>query len=104
MGDAAEYILTSLSLTTQDKNVYKTVRDKLEAHFVKRKNVTYKRSKFNQRVQQEGENIDCFITALHCLAEHCNYGVLHNEMICDRIVVGLLDAGLSVKLQLDGSL
>ena len=104
MGDAADDILSSLSLTTEEKKVYTTVRDKLEAHFVKKRNVIYERSKFNRRVQQQGESVDCFITALHCLAEHCNYGTLRNEMIRDRIVVGLLDASLSMKLQLDSEL
>ena len=104
MGDAADDILTSLSLTTEEQKVYKTVRDKLEAHFVKKRNTIYERSKFNLRVQQEGESVDSFITDLHCLAQHCNYGLLRNEMIRDRIVVGLLDAGLSMKLQLDPDL
>ena len=45
-----------------------------------------------------------FITALHALAEHCNFGVLTDEMIRDRIVVGLQDAKLSEKLQLDAEL
>ena len=51
-----------------------------------------------------GESVDSFITYLHCLAHHCNYGSLRNEMIRDRIAVGLLDAGLSIKLQLDPEL
>ena len=88
-------------MTTEEQKDYKTVRDKLEAHFVKKRNVIYEHSKFNRRVQQEGESVDSFITNLHCLAEHCNYGSLRNEKIYDRIVVGLLDAGLSMKLQLD---
>ena len=32
-----------------------------------------------------------FITSLYCLAEHCGYGMLHDETIRDRIVVGLWD-------------
>ena len=48
--------------------------------------------------------MDSFITSLYCLAEHCGYGALHTEMIRDRIVVGLRDAALSEKLQLDAEL
>ena len=48
--------------------------------------------------------MDDFITDLHCLAESCTYGDLHTEMIRDRIVVGLLDDGLSQKMQLDPNL
>ena len=43
-------------------------------------------------------SVDTFITAL---SEHCNYGALKEEMIRDRIVVGLRDSNLSLKLQLD---
>jgi len=32
------------------------------------------------------------------------YGALHDEMICDRIVLGLLDANLSMKPQMDTEL
>ena len=64
----------------------------------------YERAKFNQRKQREGESVDTFITALHNLADHCMHGKLREEMIRDRIVVGLLDTALSEKLQLDPDL
>ena len=99
MGDEADDILSSLGLS-DDKKSYETVKTKLEGHFVKRKNVIYERAKFNQRKQEQGESVDSFITSLHCLAEHCGYEGLKNEMIRDRIVVGLRDANLSMKLQM----
>lgn len=48
--------------------------------------------------------MDSFITDLYALAEHCSYGGLHDEMIRDRLVVGLRSAKLSEKLQLDAEL
>ena len=53
--------------------------------------------KFISQCQQKGESVDNFITDLHCLVKSCSYGELHSEMICDCIVVGLLDDGLSKK-------
>ena len=41
---------------------------------------------------------------MYGLAEHCSYGELHDEMIRDRIVVGLRDPSLSESLQLDPTL
>ena len=64
----------------------------------------YERAKFNLRRQEPGESVDSFITSLYGLAEHCGYSGLHDEMIRDRIVVGLRDARLSEKLQLDAKL
>ena len=38
------------------------------------------------------------------MAEHCAYGELHDEMIRDRIVVGLRDASIAQRLQMDPDL
>ena len=80
------------------------MKDKFQAHFVKNINVIYERAKFNRRCQQEDETVDQFVTALHTLAEHCSYGALKDEMIRDRLVVGLRDPNLSLKLQMDSRL
>ena len=72
--------------------------------FIGSRNVIYERAKFNQRKQMTGEPVDSFITSLHKLIEHCDYGALKDEMIRDKIVVGLCDEQLSKKLQLDPNL
>jgi len=48
--------------------------------------------------------MDNFVTDLFSLVEHCGYGPLRDEMVRDRLVVGLLDASLSEKMQLDPEL
>ena len=63
-----------------------------------------KRARFNQRHQKEGETVESFTTSLYSLAEHCQFGTLQEELIRDRIVVGLRDERLSEKLQLDQDL
>lgn len=45
-----------------------------------------------------------FIASLHALAEHCQYGALKEELIQDRIAVGLRDADILEKIQLDPEL
>jgi hypothetical protein len=104
MGPEGDEILRSFRLSQEDEKKYKVVKDRFEAHFVKRKNIIFERAKFNLRKQGEGEPVDSFITDLYSLAEHCQYGDLHDELIRDRIVVGLHDATLSQKLQLDATL
>lgn len=47
---------------------------------------------------------DEFITSLYALAKHCGYDQLHDEMIRDRIVVGIRNIALSEKLQLKADL
>ena len=51
---------------------------------MKRRNVIYERARFNSRKQLQGETVDSFATDLFCLAEYCEYGHLHDEMIRDR--------------------
>ena len=104
MGDQADDILISFGLSAEDKKKYNAVTQKFEGYFVLRRNTIYERAKFNQRKQNPGETADDFITALYGLVEHCEYGELSKAMIRDRIVVGIADANLAEKLQLDSNL
>lgn len=105
MGDEADDILKSFTFADgeSDKS-YKTVKRKFDDHFVPQRNVIYERAMFNSRRQEPGEPVDSFITALYTLAEHCNYEGLRDQMIRDRIVVGINNSSLAEKLQLDSKL
>ena len=104
MGDKADDILQSFNLTEADQKKYSTVKDKFERYFVKRRNTIFERAKFNKRKQEDKELVDEFITDVYCLAEHCGYAALHDEMVRDRIVVGIRDGHLSEKMQMDPEL
>lgn len=52
MGNEADDILRSFSLTEEDKKVYATVKGKFESHFVKRRNFIFEHAKFNKRKQE----------------------------------------------------
>ena len=45
-----------------------------------------------------GESVDSIITDLYGLERYCNFGGLKEELIRDRIVVGLQNRELSEKL------
>ena len=104
MGDEADDILRSFGLSEANRKKYDAVKGKFNNHFDQRRNVIFERARFNMRRQEESESVDTFITALYALAEHCGYGNLHDEMIRDRIVVGIRNRGQSEKLQLDSKL
>ena len=104
MGETADDIFQSFGLSDEDKKVYKTVKEHFDSHFIKRKNVIYERAMFNRRKQEDGETVDAFITSLYTLSEHCNYGALREEMIRDRLVVGIRDSTVSLKLQMNETL
>ena len=96
--------MTSTNATEEDRGVYDTVVAKFDAFFKVRRNVIFKRARFNRRSQLAGEPAEQFIMELYTLAEHCNYGDMTDEMIRDRLVVGIQDAALSQLLQLDAEL
>ena len=69
-----------------------------------RRNVIFERARFNRRIQHEGQSAETYISDLYELSEFCNYGDLKDEMLRDRLVVGIRDTGLSEKMQTDPTL
>ena len=95
MGDEADDILQSFGMSEADRKKYNAVRKKFEGHFIIKRNVIFERARFNMRVQTEGESVDNFITDLYSLAEFCDFSDLRDELIRERIVVGIRDKALS---------
>ena len=104
LGEEANGVLTSTNVTADERKSYAAVIAKFDTFFQVRRNTIFERSRFNQRIQLVGESAEKFISALYSLAEHCNYGDLKDQMIRDRLVVGILDKKLSQTLQLDANL
>ena len=104
LGEEAEGVLSSTNVTADERKVYDTVLEKLDGFFKVRRNVIFERARFNRRNQLGTESAEQYIMELYRLAESCNYGDLKDEMIRDRLVVGIRDAALSQQLQLDPEL
>ena len=75
MGDVADDIFQSFALSEDDQKKYDMVKEKFDTYFTKKKNMIYEQAKSNLR-KQKGEPVEVFITALHNLAEKCEYGAL----------------------------
>ena len=104
LGEEADDILTSTNITDDDRKKYSEVMTKFDGHFKVRKNVIFERARFNRREQEEGETVEHFIASLYQLSEDCQYAEMRNEMIRDRLVVGIRDVALSERLQTDENL
>ena len=96
--------MSSTNITAEERKIYATVVSKFDEFFKVRRNVIFERARFNRRNQQEGETSEQHIMELYALAENCDYSNLKEEMIWDRLVVGIRDTGLSQQLQLDAEL
>lgn len=99
MGEQSEDILTRV-IADLNAATFNSVKTEFDKYFPPKKNVIFERLKFNSRVQKPDESADSFITSLHSLAERCDYGTLKNELIRDRIVIGLRDVRTSERMQL----
>ena len=104
LGEEAESVLASTNATGADRRDFDCIIAKFDAYFQVRKNVIYERARFNRRNQQSGETAEQYIMALYALAKNCDYGGMTDEMIRDRLVVGIRDSALSEKLQMDAKL
>ena len=50
------------------------------------------------RVQQEGETVDAYVTALKTLAKTCNFAQLQDDLLKHRIGIGIKDNATRKKL------
>ena len=104
LGDEADSVLASTNVSQAERAVYATVLEKLDSYFQVRRNTIFERARFNRRCQREGESVEQYITELYSLIEFCAYGDLKEQMLRDRLVVGIRDSSLSEKLQTDPDL
>ncbi len=95
LGEEAESVLSAIGITAAQRAVYTTVTDKFDAYFRIRRNVIFERARFNRRNQQDGESVEQYIMEIHRLADNCDYGNLKEDLIRDRLVVGIKDSRLS---------
>ncbi|KAM7287698.1 uncharacterized protein ISCGN_031389 [Ixodes scapularis] len=104
MGRQARAIFKTFGLSADDEKNYQVVKERFDSHFDAARNIVYESACFHRRSQKPGETVDQFVTALHTVAEGCDFQNLKERMIRDRFVVGLRDAKLSETLQMDADL
>ena len=68
LGEDAKDTLASTNISEEDRKKYDQVLKKFDSHFLVRRNIIFKRARFNRRYQQEGESAEQYITVLYQLA------------------------------------
>ena len=86
---AIEISNTFTYIEEENKDDIEVVVNKFKEHCNPKRNVTYERHVFNTRCQGSTERIDAFVTELRLQANNCEFGTLREELIRDRIVVGI---------------
>lgn len=98
LGDSALDVFCSLNLTPNQLNNYAECVNAMEAFCKPRKNTVFERHNFYKRNQQEGESFDSFLMEIRRLVKTCDFGDKENEMLRDKIVMGVVDIRLQAKL------
>ncbi|KAJ8006345.1 hypothetical protein DPEC_G00134270 [Dallia pectoralis] len=88
----------NLGLTQDQQKDVTAILEALEDYFTPTKNVIFERYVFGNLRQEEGEAIDAFVTRLREKAATCEYGTLRDQLIRDRLVLGITDEGARRRL------
>lgn len=91
MGKDCYQIYEHLPLSTEQRKDPKVILEKIGEHFEPQRNTIFERYVFNSAMQEGSENIDQYLNRLRKLAGTCEFGVLLDEMLRDRIVIGITD-------------
>ena len=98
IGNDCRSIFDHLPISEADKKDLSKVINAFEEYFKPKVNIVYERFQFGTATQGPGEPIDTFVTRLRKLASTCNFGSLADEFLRDRIVVGIKDDDLRIRL------
>jgi len=94
MGKECLQISLNLNFGTEEL----MITSALKAYFLPKRNVVGERYVFKSCVQSSEETFDCYVNRLRKLESSCQFGTLADEMICNRLVIGI--KGKSTKARL----
>lgn len=98
IGEEALDLYNTFDLTEQEKNSYAAILQKFENYCVPRANTSVEAYKFNNRVQGPDESFDNFVSDLRKISSMCDFGNLRDRLIMDRIVQGVKDHQVKLRL------
>ncbi|KAJ8373154.1 hypothetical protein AAFF_G00270600 [Aldrovandia affinis] len=99
MGSECRHVYRhNLNLSVAGTGDPAVILDELEKYFKPAKNTIYERYIFGSCKQEEGESIDNFVMRLRERAATCEYGQLKDEMIRDKIVLGIANESIRRRL------
>ena len=88
----------NLGLTAEQQDDVAAIVTALGKYFSPAKNVIFERYVFGSLKQEEGETIDAFVSRMKEKAALCEYEGLRDQLIRDRLVLGITDGGARRRL------
>ena len=104
MGKDCLQIFLNLKLSSEQQQDINECIEALEAYFKPKRNVVYERYLFNMCQQNPDETVDGYVNRLRKAASTCQFGTLTEELIRDRLLIGLRDHATKLRLLKEDSL
>ena len=98
IGKEAQEVYKTFSFEEGEANNYQILVNKFEETFLPQANTIYERFLFNKRNQREKESFDSFLKDIKTQVNQCAYGDMKDELLRDRIVVGITSESMQEKL------
>ena len=89
IGSNAMDIYDGFPMSEEQRKQIPDILRAFENYCIGETNETYERYVFNSRNQQEGESVEKYIAELRRLAKSCNFDTLEDNLIRDRVVMGV---------------
>ncbi|KAM7296885.1 hypothetical protein ISCGN_022040 [Ixodes scapularis] len=83
---------------------YDDIITKLNGHYAPKLSIIVELLKFHTRIRQQGETMSDFIASLRKLADSCDFKILLNDMLRDRLVCGINNDLMQTRLLEDAEL
>ena len=96
-GDEAIKVFNTMEFEEDEEDI-EALKEKFRVYCEPRKNITYLRHMFFTRAQGKNESIDAYVTDLKNKAKDCEFGLLTDSLIRDRIVCGVDNAHVRARL------
>jgi hypothetical protein len=101
---ANKQVATFMSALGPEKQSLPTVKEKFTNYFTPTTRTTFQRFLFNSMNQHQDEKALEFIARIKLQAEKCEFGALKNELVRDRIVIGINNLELQKRLLAEDNL
>lgn len=95
---AFEVLCDRLAPADPFEQTYQVIKEKLQQYYAPPPLEIAENYKFNLRKQQDGESVQDFVSALHKLSLHCNFGDYLRTAIRNQLVFGLSNKRTQARL------
>ena len=98
VGEKGRRIFSTWDMTDAQQKVLQEYYDRFQAYLQPKSNPIFARYKLHSKIQEPGETVQQFVTAIKLLVKDCEYGQAEDDIVRDRIVFGTESAKVREKL------